>query len=47
MPDTEKPTTKHIIITKPIGACDRGAPAEPAWRSDSPDFKLNKLGRAS
>ena len=39
--------TKTIVVTKPVAGCDRGAAAEPAWRSDAKDFKLNKLGRSS
>jgi hypothetical protein len=41
-----KPETKTVIVTKPVGVCDRGEKAEPAWRSDAKDFKLNRMGRS-
>ena len=46
MADDKKPEVKHIVITRPVGVSDRGEKAEPAWRSDSRDFKLNDKGRA-
>jgi hypothetical protein len=46
MADSKPVETKHIVITRPVGVCDRGEKAEPAYRGDSPDFKLNKQGRA-
>ena len=46
MPDDKKPEVKHIVITRPVGVCDRGEKAEPAWRSDAKDFVLNDKGRA-
>jgi len=45
MAETEKPTEVKLI-TRPVGVCDRGEKAEPAWRSDSKSFVLNDKGRA-